>query len=275
MDNLYSVLLVDDEPTILNGMTDTYDWKTPGFYVCGTAESGESALEKIKENSPDVIMADIRMHNMDGLELIRQAQKISDQMEYVVISAYRDFNYAQTACSLGVFSYLLKPFSDSEFLSVMNPLKEYLDRKSVERQILRLYDLYRDDILIIKKHNERIRDDDGTTGDYLRKAMLYIEKHIDDPGISVVTAAEALHLNATYFGRIFKQGVGKSFRETLQFHRIEKATLLLMTTKMTVTEVAYAVGVDNLPYFSSQFKKLTGILPSEIKGGQSLEAYEE
>lgn len=103
---LLTMILVDDEPIILKGLLETYDWARMGFRVVGAAKNGEAALELIREKQPDVVLTDVRMKRMDGLTLIERARAEGAKSSFVVISAYRDFEYAQKACQNGALSYL-------------------------------------------------------------------------------------------------------------------------------------------------------------------------
>lgn len=104
-----------------------------------------------------------------------------------------------------------------------------------------------------------------SAGQYFHQAVSYIQEHLDNGQMSIGDAAEALHLNPVYFGRVFKKESGQSFREYLLHQRIQKACELFDRTHLSVTEIALSVGMDNLSYFSTQFKKCTGVLPSEYR----------
>ena len=119
---IFDLIIVDDEPAILEGLEKTYPWNEYGFRVVATATSGEKALSLVYELNPDAVMTDIQMRRMDGLELIEQCQEHDPALEFVIISAHDDFVYAQQACALGVFSYLLKPVDDGQIRAVMTDL---------------------------------------------------------------------------------------------------------------------------------------------------------
>lgn len=116
---LLRLLLVDDEKIILKGLESTYDWASMGFTVVGTASDGIAALDMLETTKPDVILTDIRMKRMDGLELMEKTQKIAPKISFVVLSAYRDFEYAQTALRNGALAYLVKPINDEELKETM------------------------------------------------------------------------------------------------------------------------------------------------------------
>lgn len=126
----FSMILVDDEPIILKGLKETFNWDSMGFTVVGTARDGREALEQVIKLHPDVVVTDILMKNMDGIELVNRCHILFPNMHFVVISAYRDFNYVQKACSLGVFSYLLKPLDDEQITITMGKLHIVLQKEN-------------------------------------------------------------------------------------------------------------------------------------------------
>lgn len=117
--DLLKLVIVDDEPILLKGLINTYDWENMGFEVVGSAQSGEQALEVIREKRPHVVLTDIRMKKISGLMVIEEIQKENINCLFVVLSAYRDFEYAQQACDLGAFAYLLKPIEDDKLHETM------------------------------------------------------------------------------------------------------------------------------------------------------------
>ena len=116
---LLKLVIVDDEPILLQGLLKTYDWKSMGFEVVGTAQSGEQAIQVIREKRPHVVLTDIRMKQITGLMVIEEIQKEEIDCLFIVLSAYRDFEYAQQACDLGAFAYLLKPIEDDKLQETM------------------------------------------------------------------------------------------------------------------------------------------------------------
>lgn len=116
---LLKLVIVDDEPILLRGLLDTYDWAGMGFKVAGTAQSGKQAIEVIKEVKPHVVLTDIRMKQITGLMVMEEIQKTDQECLFVVLSAYRDFDYAQQACDLGAYAYLLKPIEEEKLRETM------------------------------------------------------------------------------------------------------------------------------------------------------------
>lgn len=116
---LLKLVIVDDEPILLQGLLNTYDWNQMGFEVVGSAQSGEQAIRVIKKVKPHVVLTDIRMKQITGLNVMEEIQKEQMDCLFIVLSAYRDFEYAQAACDLGAYAYLLKPIEDEKLKETM------------------------------------------------------------------------------------------------------------------------------------------------------------
>jgi two-component system response regulator YesN len=127
---MLKVLLVDDEPSVIQLLEDLIDWKSMGFEICGTASNGEEALELLKQSNPHLAIIDIRMPRLDGLQLLQQASKILYlRTKFIVLSAYSDFGYARTAMRYGVSDYILKPIDDDELVPALIKVREQIDNE--------------------------------------------------------------------------------------------------------------------------------------------------
>lgn len=137
---LLTLYLVDDEPIILKGLLETYDWERMGFEVTGWARDGEDALKEIPAKKPDVVLTDVRMKKMDGLALIEKVKAMDLKTNFVVISAYRDFEYARKACQNGALSYLVKPIEEEELERTMSEIYEMCTEKKFKEKNYSLWE---------------------------------------------------------------------------------------------------------------------------------------
>lgn len=130
---MWKVILVDDEPGVTDGLSIMVDWGLYGFSVVGTAEDGREALRLIQIEDPDLVVTDIRMPEMDGLELVREAQRLPNHRpRFLIASGYKDFEYARNAILLGVEDYLLKPIYEEDLGQALATVSEKLRRESAD-----------------------------------------------------------------------------------------------------------------------------------------------
>lgn len=149
---LYKVVLADDEDEIRDGMAKRILWEQKGFQIVGLAKNGVEALDLVEEFRPDVIITDIQMPLLNGLDFIECALKIVPTVKVVVFSGYDNFNYAQHAIKLKVTSYLLKPFSAKDFEELLLELKSQMDSERLElSNIESLEKTYRDSLPLLKE----------------------------------------------------------------------------------------------------------------------------
>ncbi len=148
----YKVFLVEDEITTREGIRDNVDWRAMGFALCGEAPDGEIALPQIETIQPDVLITDIKMPFMDGLQLCKIIREHMAWMKIIIISGYNDFQYAQTAIKLGVTEYLLKPVSVQDLQAVMGKVAVTLDQEKSERAYLkRLRSQVEDNLALLRE----------------------------------------------------------------------------------------------------------------------------
>ncbi len=147
MPGRYGILLVDDEEEVRSAILKKIDWEGLGFGSVNDAENGEDALEKIEQLKPDVLMTDIRMPYMDGLELCTQVRKKYPAMKLLIFSGFDDFTYAKQAIKLNVTEYILKPVNLEELTGILKRVVEKLDEEIEQRQNLDvLRTMFRDNL---------------------------------------------------------------------------------------------------------------------------------
>ncbi|REK74309.1 response regulator [Paenibacillus paeoniae] len=141
---MYKVLLVDDEADVREGLLGEIDWDQHGFTIVGTAENGQEALELCERLAPDVVITDISMPFMNGLELSHWLRQHQPLVKIVILTGYDEFDYARQAVRLSVDEYLLKPFSSDTFSELLDKIKHRIEAEVAEREdIHRLEEHYR------------------------------------------------------------------------------------------------------------------------------------
>lgn len=150
--SLYSVLMVDDEEEVIRIIRRKINWEEMGFEVCGQARNGLEALEMVEELQPDVVMTDIKMPYMDGLELVAKLREKNMGIHTIVLSGFDEFDYVKKAIGLEVEEYLLKPIDSSEIIKVFTKVKNALDEeRDMQKNIAYLENYYLQSLPILRE----------------------------------------------------------------------------------------------------------------------------
>ena len=136
---MLKVFLVEDEFVVREGIKKNIDWKSHGYDFCGEASDGELAFPMIQKAKPDIVITDIRMPFMDGLELSKLIKKELPQIEIIILTGHGEFEYAKEAIKLGIAEYLLKPINGEELLSEVNRVALKIEERRKEREIREKY----------------------------------------------------------------------------------------------------------------------------------------
>lgn len=160
------VFIVEDELAIRERICAAIDWKSYGFYLVGSASDGEQALHSIKKEKPDIVLSDIKMPFMTGIELVKQVKQFNSNTEFILFSGYQDFEYARKALELGVSNYLLKPVKTNDLLLALWKIREQIEEKRENQEQSRnLQSLKQNNFILML-----INGDIVTTSEILNKA---------------------------------------------------------------------------------------------------------
>ena len=136
---MIKVFLVEDEFVIREGIKKNIDWAGNGYEFCGEASDGELAYPLIKKERPDIVITDIRMPFMNGLELSKLIKKEMPWVEIIILSGFEEFEYAKEAINIGVAQYLTKPISGDDLLKELNDLSTKIEESKREREVREKY----------------------------------------------------------------------------------------------------------------------------------------
>lgn len=150
---MYKVFIVEDEELLRTGMRDNVKWKENGYEFCGEASDGEEALPLVRKIIPDIIITDIKMPFMNGLELSKIIKEESPNTKIIVLTGYDEFDFAREALSIGADEYILKPFSASKLIEALNGISQKI-QKDKEKKIWN-YEKYIIERDLVKKLKEK------------------------------------------------------------------------------------------------------------------------
>lgn len=249
---MYKVYIADDSILVRKELVLTTPWETLNCNVVGQAGNGHTALDEILKLQPDIVITDIRMPKMDGLELIKELKEKGSTAEFVVISGYSEFEYALSAIKLEVNDYILKPISDTELIQTINKIISRIEEHR--------------DASVIEDLKENILEDyaDKNLSVHLRNAIEHIKSnYMNDLTIKDVT--KGLNISESYLTKLFKQEINITFIEYLTQVRIRKAIELMKENNLPIYRIAEKVGYKDYRYFSMVFKKMIGISPKKYQ----------
>ncbi|WP_027092319.1 response regulator transcription factor [Cohnella thermotolerans] len=248
-----TLLIVDDEPRTRQGIRKTLEAWSAGRFNIETAASGVEALEWLKDHPAHLIITDVRMPEIGGLQMLEAMQDRPHRPVVIVISGHAEFDYAQKAIQLGVVEYLLKPLDKTKLIrAVEKALEAEEERHRIERM----------EKLVDPKLLEA--GEEAKYGQPVRDAIAYVEERLQE-AIGMKQVADYLHLNASYFSVLFKEQTGFTFSEYLTRRRLQRAKELLAQTRMPIGEIAEKVGYQTAKYFIKVFKDSESISPSQYR----------
>ena len=234
------ILIIDDEPKIRNGLSNLLT-RREGWEVAGAYENAADALKYLAVNQVDVMITDIKMPEISGLELIARIRERDKKTAIIILSGYSNFQFAQRAIELGVSRYLTKPTNPRELICVLEETEKKLGGKQ-----------------------EKEEDSGKIPNLFVQKAADYIKLNYSEK-ISIKEIADQLYLSPTYLSELFKKHTGKTISEYLTEYRLEKACQLLDHAEYRVGDVSGMVGIHDGRYFSNMFKKKYGMTPTEYR----------
>lgn len=249
---MIKVLVIDDEPMQRQGIVRLTPWEDFGAEVIGAAGSGMEGILLAREHRPDVLIVDIKMPGLSGLDVIARLREELDA-EYIILSGYGEFEYARQAITLGVCAYLLKPLDDEELASAVRLAASHIE----ERRWLHA-PCGEEPVQV----SLELPDEEPMRG-YLLHAIRHMEEHMAEP-ITVREVADELGLSVSYLHKLFAR-CGTSFSAYLTDYRLRRAGQLLRESDEKIYAVAAACGYQDTRYFSKIFQKHMGLKPTEYR----------
>ena len=231
------LVVVEDEIRSRHGLVELIQTIDPRCKVVGQAVNGQQGLQQLGALAPDVAFVDIRMPVMDGLEMIREARRLELKCDFVVVSAYAEFEYARQALLLGARDYLIKPVTLEDVERVLSRLLPPPDTAAPPPQ-----------------HPA------------VRKALEMIHANYAKR-IGLEELSEQLQMTGEYLSYLFRRDVGVTFSAYLRNYRIERACERMRSGDTSTYELAQSVGFSDAKYFCRVFRQVTGQCSGEYLKG--------
>lgn len=248
------ILIVDDEPRTREGVRKTLEAWSAGRYQIEIAASGVEALAWLEGNEAHLLITDVRMPEVSGLELVERLNQMPHPPVTIIISGHSDFEYARSALRYGAVDYLLKPLDKTKLVQAVEvALKREQFNDRVERMEKLVDPKLLDTVQEEKVYSEQVKE-----------ALRYLDQHLQE-SVSMRDTADHLHMNASYFSVHFKEQTGLTFSDYMTRRRVQRAKELLTSTRLTIAEIAERVGYQTAKYFVKVFRETVGVSPGQYR----------
>lgn len=252
---MYTMMLVEDEAPLLRSLRRAVERSPSNVDVVATESNAVSALDSIGRLKPDILMTDICMPVMTGLELIEQALLLQPQLIPVVISGFQEFQYAQKALQLGARDYLLKPLQDERLNEVMARVIGELNG--------------RQDMLSPAPGQPGDVHADDDNARFMKEVAAFIREHYSDQ-VTIASLADRFSISHGHLTRLFKAHYNTTPVEYLIQTRMTEAKRLLQTRPdLKIKQIASLVGYEDQHYFTRLFTHLHEVKPSDFRAGRT------
>ena len=253
---MHSILIVEDEELELEFIETVVREELQPEDTLLTAQTGAQAVRLAKKRRPDIIIMDLMLPEMDGLETIAEIRKFAPDTCISILTAYTEFRYAQRAISLRVFEYMLKPIKPSDFKVTLKRMMESVEEgrsytKSSVPQIA----------------SETVAKNGGAGTEqqsFVDESVRYIQKHFKER-LTLQMVASRVYMNAQYFSRVFKRETGVTFTEYVNTLKIQYACKLLETTNYPAYRISSECGFTDPSYFNRVFFAQMNMTPKKYK----------
>ncbi|NLO38150.1 MAG: response regulator [Ruminiclostridium sp.] len=252
---MLKIVIVEDESFIRKGLVHTIDWLSMDCVVVADADNGQDGLEKILAFTPDVVITDIKMPVMDGLEMVDKALHHAS-FKTILLTSYTEFEYAKKAIDLRAYAYLLKPVDEQRILELMQSVHDDIKRD-------------RGTALMMESNKTPLSSFDinlqleQTDNFYVATALEEIRENWQEK-ISIESISEKLGISSSYLSRKFRDMLQHTFLDYLNGYRVQKAIQLMNTGKYRVYEISDMTGFTDYKHFCSVFKKYTLSSPTQF-----------
>ena len=246
------MLIVEDDEALRLSLEETFNER----YEIHTAADGQQGYKKAQDLIPDVIITDVKMPNVDGLELLGllKSDPATSHIPVVILSSKLELSDRIAGLKQGAEAYVGKPFEINELSSIVRNLIE--GRKKLERKVLEEEEMVGSKIIPNVKGNDE---------SLMERVNKILEERIDEEDMNVDRLAEAVGVSRTHLYRRMKERLGINPSDYIRKIRLQKACELLMNDDLDITQIAYALGFSSQSQFSTTFKRFMGYTPTEYR----------
>ena len=249
----YKIIVVEDQQVIRFNLCRAIDWQSQHCEILAECSTGDEGLRAISTLHPDIVITDIRLPGMDGIQMLEKAKQTAE-FQSIIITGFNQFEYAKRAIGLSVVDYILKPIDEEKLIAAVQKAISIIE----EKRELEAYRRTPNSVYTIDKLEETTKDA------YLKQVLEYIRRDYTKH-LNLDTIGREIGLSGGYLSRKIKALTGLSFLDILQRHRIEVAQDLMKHDKsLKYYEIAEKVGFSSYKRFSGVFRNICGYTPSDL-----------
>lgn len=247
---MYKILLVDDEALEREALKIIIEESFSNAKVVGEARFGRESIELNEELNPDIILMDIKMPGINGIEATKIIKDKNKDKYIIILTAYDEFAFAQNAIKAGANDYLLKPARPEEVVAAIEKCI-----KEIEKDLLIEEESSKDNTVELEdKCNSR----------EIQRVLEYIAENVTN-NISLEEAAKVANMSSFYLSKLFKKEMGINFVTYISMQKIQEAKKWLLDTDEPIGNIAMELGYNEPNYFSKVFKRIEGMTPTSYR----------
>ena len=277
-EKMYKVVIVDDEPLIVEGLTRIVPWAKYGCKVVGKAMDGREGLKVIRQLRPDIVFTDIYMPHMDGLLMISALKSEWEDLQIAILTGYRDFELAQKALNLGVSRFILKPSNLKDLEEAVRFMTDRISRNAGEKDTgkgnkesadqAHSSDAPEEAEAETQASEEAEQSKEASTTEannfLVKSALAYMTENYEKK-LTLTEVADQMYVSQWHLSKLLNQYTKKTFLDILNDIRISEAKKLMEDPSLRVGEIAKMVGFSDVTHFSRVFKRLEGVPPAAYR----------
>lgn len=256
------LLIADDEIAIRRGLM-SLSWQDIGIEQVYEAENGIKAQEILRDTGVDIVISDIKMPGLTGLQLAEYVKERDLDTAVILLTGFSDFCYAQKAIQNGVVDYMLKPLRPGDILGTVSGTLKRLKQQRYQEKVVRQHERETDSVDLSSQISQLFhRANEQTTA-----VLIDMAKHFTQD-ISLNSMASKYHFSVAYLSKMIGRETGFSFSKLLLGMRLMEAALFLQDDNIKIGLVGEKAGFRDYRYFSQVFRKVFGVSPGEFRKGK-------
>jgi two-component system response regulator YesN len=242
-------VVIDDHGFIRESIIKSIDWDGLGVEIRGEASNGVEAEALIMRQRPDLVVTDIRMPALEGLDLVERLHRLGFNGKIIVITGFQEFEYAQRALKLDVVDFVLKPIKNEENNAAVRKAIAEIERETQS---------------VDTRRSTELGEAFESYGLMVDSILAYIDQHYAED-LTLNRIAEEFKLNASYVSRIVAKATGSGFVQQVNRRRIAAAERLLTDPSTRIKEIVSACGFSDYSYFLKIFRAIAGCTPQQYR----------